>query len=226
MPRLAALSFLTLVIAAVVVLVTVEHFVSPVRRGAPIAAQSVSNRPRLSVCVEGTRGLTATETDLEAVRQALTALRAEFGTEKTSEPGVVSGCPQARVLSEAAPRTDDERSNLLSDPIGIRSPDLPNSNRAFVYILPADIYAEYFGATRWAIAPAEMYCSGHSCAEVSTSVYISADSSENDVYESLKRALGLYVYPPSPTPDFTVCLQSEPPRWCSQFPPGFLPGGP
>lgn len=224
MSRHKKLLALAAVIATAAILLAVPLFVGPSDDDGSASAEALSNRPTLSVCVQGSRGLTVTEGELGTVRQALTTLREQFGTEKSVQTEAASGCPPSRALETAAGLSTTEFLHVLFDPIGIRAPDLPSPNRLFVYTVPAAIFSEYFGAKRWVTAPAEMYCSGHSCAEVTTALYIPVDARQDTVFEGLKSALGLVDYPSSvPTPDLTVCVREDPPYWCAQFPKNMLP---
>lgn len=178
-----------------------------------------SDRTHLSVCIDGAAGAATSETALTAVRQALSEIRSspyyrpEFG-----EPEAVEGCPAPSALSGSPPTDAVERHYTLEQTVRVWPPASPSPHRVFVYVMPPEVYADYFGDDPYAVGTSEMLCSGDVCVAVTGSLYIPSASSDA-LQQGLSAALGLRPRErePQPTPDWQACELGPPEPWCERY---------
>ena len=97
-------------------------------------------------------------------------------------------------------------------------PASPSPHRLFIYVMPPEAYATYFGGDPYAVGTSELLCSGDVCAAVTGSIYIPSESSDA-LQQGLSAALGLLPRErePFPTPDWQACELGTPEPWCERY---------
>ena len=119
-----------------------------------------------TVCVQGTGSLTDVESEVEAVRRA-------FASELGLAIEMVYGCPRTDIFDAAPPLSRAELNRAVEDAAAVvREPEPFIPRRAFVYVVPSDLYAEYFGDALYIRGVAQFFCSGHSCAADGVALYV------------------------------------------------------
>lgn len=162
-----------------------------------------SNRSNLSVCVDGVGGHAVAAPEVAMVRRALveglTSVSDVYqrATDYRDGAEVSAGCPAhtaALTVAELAAweaSGDASADDIPGSPINVRGPDTPSSHLLFVYIIPSDVYGRVFGAeAEWAKGAAEMLCGGHSCAQVTTALYVSPSIDPAELSAGLLSGIG------------------------------------
>jgi hypothetical protein len=175
-------------------------------------------RMRLSLCVDGAGGHTATNDDVASVSTALDAALAsleavppEFGT-----PSVVLGCPPSIPLSGNRLDSNDlccVFQRVVMDQRAV-SPHL-----LFVYLVAELPYNQSFGTRPYATATAESYCRGDACSVMTASLYAPASAGTTVLAQGILKSVGLQpeTVDPQPTLDWSSCAAGTPRPWCRTY---------
>ena len=130
----------------------------------------------------------------------------------------MEGCPPPSSLSGSPPTDALERRRNLDQAVWIWPPATPSLHRLFIYVMPPEAYAAYFGDDPYAVGTSELLCSGDVCAAVTGSLYIPSASSDT-LRQGLSSALGLVrrEREPIPTPNWEACELGTPEPWCERY---------
>ncbi len=156
----------------------------------------VGTRDHLSVCVDGDA---RTATEMAAVRQELDVIRnaSAQNRERYGTPEAVEGCPPPLALSGPPPTSAVERHEMTDQTRLIWLPDTPSQHLVFVYFLPADVYAAYFGDVPYEDAGGEQLCEQGECWGVTVSLYLPESYDSSSLQFGLLDAIGIVPSSPS-----------------------------
>jgi hypothetical protein len=170
-----------------------------------------TNRSMLSVCVDGARGLNATQANANGVATALDDALDSFADvpEEFQRREVVLSCPGA------PPGLNDTTGSVAGVIAGGFRVEEPGPHRLFVFILPPDALGiPYY------IGNAEYVLEGDVGRPASTALYITPETSAEQLREGLLWALSLEA-PDRPLPPDEQrardCELGTPAPWCAEY---------
>ena len=149
------------------------------------------NRDDLSICVDGAGGLSASDADVELVRDGLDSITANLGEKGylsyIVEAKTPQGCPEPPLeLGKAINKYEAARLMYR-----LR---VPSEHFVFVYFLPEDIYQATFGDEPYFGVGVEMCCMTGNDASVTYSVYSTRSIDEDTLGQALMHAMGFADY--------------------------------
>ena len=149
------------------------------------------NRDDLSICVDGAGGLSASDADVELVRDGLDSLTANLGVDGylsyIVEARTPRGCPEPP-LELGTTITRSEAARLMYR-VGV-----PSEHFVFVYFLPQEVYQATFGDEPYFGVGVEMCCMTGNDASVTYSVYSTRSIDEDTLGQALMHAMGFADY--------------------------------
>lgn len=219
--RIAGAAFVAILIA---VLAAAGYWVTQLvdaQQTAPELTASpllITNRDRLSLCVDGADGFTASSEDVDSVRTALDAglgKQLQIPNEYTKRV-VTAGCPPPSA-----------RLGTPEDYIGLNATRYypgdgsPSEHLLFIYFVSRDVYTASFGTQPYAYVPEEFICEGDVCWVVTYGLYF-PESVTPDVLEATLVDRLVLPRPNNPEPvlDWSACERGEQPypdNTCDQY---------
>jgi hypothetical protein len=156
---------------------------------APSGFLAAPGRDRLSICLRRVPAEPLDDRTKEQLTRAIDEAAAnlnewqwakKFFDARSRE---VTVCPPPSAMLPTPPRHDS-----------VRRVDVTtvSEHRVFVYFVATPVYEDTFREDPFSRAAAEMLCSGHQCAEVTTALYVPADIRTEGLARGLREALGLY----------------------------------
>ena len=147
------------------------------------------NRDALSICVDGAGGLSASDADVDLVRDGLDSITSNLGVDGylsyIVEARTPQGCPESPLeLGTAINRSEVAMYRLR----------VPSEHFVFVYFLPEDIYQATFGDEPYFGVGVEMCCMTGNDASVTFSVYTSRSIDADILGEALMHAMAFRDY--------------------------------
>ena len=167
--------------------------------GASRGALLTENRDRLAICVQavgvqpesGALMNAAARAGVEAALLEVEKHPGWVGNGFAEQPAVVNeGCGVEPALYES--RDPGGQANSFFGVRG-RSVSQPNYHRVLVFILPREEVARYSGPSGFRLTAEELACSGDTCDQVTTGVYLSEDELADTAWlaDQLEKAVGL-----------------------------------
>jgi hypothetical protein len=110
------------------------------------------------------------------------SVRHAYATARHQEVDVVVGCPPTSLFEHDAPRSSADLEFLLEDSAHVvRQVEDRSPYVAFIYVVRAGVYGEYFGSAPYVRGVAQFICSGDNCGADGLSVYLPSGVDERTV---------------------------------------------
>ncbi len=149
------------------------------------------NRADLSICVDGVAGLSASDAEVELVREGLDSITSNLGVDGylsyIVEAKTPRGCPEPPLVLGTA----ISRYEAVSFAYRVRA---PSEHFVFVYFLPEEVYKATFGDEPYFEVGVEICCMTRNNATVTSSVYTTRSIDEGKLGEALMHAMAFRDY--------------------------------
>lgn len=175
----------------------------------------VDSRSQLSLCVDGSNGLSVSDNEVDRVRDALETViaGADDPPSEYDDRAVSLGCPPPVALT-GQPLSRSDRHSFGVSPRALESASEASRHRFHVYVVPPEVYVTSFGGEAYATTSEEFICDGDVCTSLTRGLYITPSTSSDVISRALRAGLVLLPPLPDPTEYSRFCLSGTPEEWC------------